>query len=101
MQTQSRIPQLTETTFDGAYEWFTEMANRDLQFHPEDDPAQIFVIATGERTFTPIEVDEINAVFDQLGDTIGSDMIMDAAYKVLLKTLDWPVDGNGEPLDYQ
>ncbi len=39
-----RIPDLNAASFDGAVQWFTEMANHGLLFHPDDDPADIVVI---------------------------------------------------------
>jgi hypothetical protein len=35
---------MSESTVDGAVQWFTEMANHGLLFHPDDDPADIVVI---------------------------------------------------------
>ena len=51
MNTQSRIPKLHDTTFDGALLWFSEMQCSRLLFHPEDDPADIVHISSGERMF--------------------------------------------------
>jgi hypothetical protein len=35
MQATSRIPKLTEASFDGALLWFSQLQCDNLQFHPE------------------------------------------------------------------
>ena len=66
MQTQSRIPKLTEVSVDGALMWFSEMQSHDLLFHPEDDPADIVRIADGVRTFSAQEVTQLRCLLEEL-----------------------------------
>ncbi len=84
MQTQSRIPKLNEVSFDGALIWFSEMKCKDLLFHPEDDPADIFLISDGSRMFDQIEVNEINRILENLESTIGHDSVIEAAYPIFM-----------------
>ena len=51
MNSESRIPELNAVSFDSALQWFAEMQCRGLLFHPDDDPADIVVIQSGERMF--------------------------------------------------
>jgi len=84
MHTQSRIPKLLENTFDGALMWFSELKCSELLFHPEDDPADIIRIATGEPLFTAGEVKELNFLLNQLEQGIGQDKIIEAAYPIFM-----------------
>lgn len=80
MQTQSRIPKLTEVSFDGALMWFSAMQCENLLFHPEDDPADIIQIADGSPTFSTEEVVELRALMRELENEIGHEQVIEAAY---------------------
>jgi hypothetical protein len=84
MQTQSRIPKLRDTTFDGALWWFSEMQCSRLLFHPEDDPADIITIASGERTFSNSEVSELRFLLNELEESIGHEKVIEAAYPIFM-----------------
>lgn len=85
MNTQSRIPKLHDTTFDGALLWFSEMQCSDLLFHPEDDPADIIRISSGERFFSENEVSEIQSVLNELEEGLGHEKVIEAAYPIFMK----------------
>jgi hypothetical protein len=85
MHTQSRIPKLHDTTFDGALIWFSELQCSNLLFHPEDDPADIFHISSGERFFTNGEVNELRFVLNELEEGLGHDKVFEAAYPIFMK----------------
>lgn len=84
MQTQSRIPKLTEVSFDGALMWFSELHSSDLLFHPEDDPDQIFKISDNSKTFSVREVRELRLILDDLENAIGHDDVVSAAYPIFM-----------------
>ncbi|NJM12229.1 MAG: hypothetical protein HC889_10390 [Synechococcaceae cyanobacterium SM1_2_3] len=84
MKTETRIPQLSEYSFDAALLWFAEMQQRGLLFHPDDDPADIIVIASGEKMLSDQEADEARAVIDQLFAALGEN-VYEAAYPVMMK----------------
>ncbi|ARU31747.1 hypothetical protein CAP31_08670 [Sulfuriferula sp. AH1] len=84
MRTQSRIPKLRDTSFDSALLWFSEMQCSNLLFHPEDDPADIIRISSGERLFSEIEVKELNFLLNELEQGIGHEKIIEAAYPVFM-----------------
>lgn len=85
MQTQSRIPKLHDTTFDGALLWFSEMQCSNLLFHPEDDPADIIRISSGERLFSDEEVQELRFVMSELERAVGHEKVIEAAYPIFMK----------------
>ena len=84
MNTQSRIPKLHDTTFDSALLWFSEMQCSKLLFHPEDDPADIICISSGERMFSTEEVSELRFVLSELGESLGHDKVIGAAYPIFM-----------------
>ena len=85
MNTQSRIPKLHDTTFDGALLWFSEIQCSELLFHPEDDPADIVHISNGERLFSPDEVSELNFALNKLEERLGHEKVIEAAYPIFMK----------------
>lgn len=85
MHTQSRIPKLHDTTFDGALMWFSELQCNNLLFHPEDDPADIVHISNGEKFFTRGEVNELRFVLNELEKDLGHDKLIEAAYPIFMK----------------
>lgn len=83
MNSESRIPELNAVSFDGALQWFAEMQCRGLFFHPDDDPADIIVIRSGDRMFCDREVQEARFVVDALFASLG-DGVYEAAYPVMM-----------------
>lgn len=84
MHTQSRIPKLRDTTFDGALLWFSEMQCGNLLFHPEDDPADIIRISSGERLFSNSEVEELRFLLNELEEEMGHERVIEAAYPIFM-----------------
>lgn len=84
MRTQSRIPKLRDTTFDGALLWFSEMQCSNLLFHPEDDPADIIRISSGERLFSNGEVKELRFLLNELEEGMGHEKVIEAAYPIFM-----------------
>lgn len=84
MHTQSRIPKLHDTTFDGALLWFSEMQCSDLLFHPEDDPVDIICISNGDRAFSDVEVEELRFVLNELEEDLGHEKVIEAAYPIFM-----------------
>jgi len=85
MQTQSRIPKLLDTTFDGALLWFSELQCSNLLFHPEDDPADIIRISNGERLFSDNEAKIIRFMLNELEKDLGHEKLIEAAYPIFMK----------------
>jgi len=87
----SRIPELPDTSFESMKLWFSCMSDRGLLFHPDDAPESIFVIATGEPTFSANECDEVNAVLNEMFELHG-DNVYKAAYPVFMKYMGIQLD---------
>lgn len=86
MNTQSRIPKLSSTNFDGALVWFSEMQTKGLIFHPDDDPAEIMNICDWQKTFSEPEISELRFVMDELFNSLG-DTVYEAAYPIFMKAM--------------
>lgn len=84
MKTESRIPKLSEVSFDGALMWFSEMKCRELLFHPEDDPADIVRIADGARLFSGDEVKELRFLVNEMEAELGHEKMVEAAYPIFM-----------------
>jgi len=84
MCTQSRIPKLHDTTFDGALMWFSEMQCSKLLFHPEDDPGDIICTLNGDRTFSDGEVRELRFLINELEESLGYEKMIEAAYPIFM-----------------
>lgn len=83
MIAESRIPEVSAVSFDGALQWFAKMQCRDLLFHPDDDPADIVIIQNGERMFQNRETEEVRFVLNELFSALG-DGVYEAAYPIMM-----------------
>lgn len=70
--------------------WFDEMALRGLLFHPEDAPASIIRIATGEPLFTASEGRKFDGILAAMFDKFG-DGVCEAAYPVFMQAAGLPL----------
>lgn len=88
MLTPSHIPKLHDTTYtyNSALLWFSEMQCSNLFYHPEDVPADIIHISSGERLFSDGEVTELNFLLNELEQEIGHEKLIEAAYPVFMNT---------------
>ena len=92
MQIETRIPKLSEVSFDGALMWFSEMQSDDLLFHPEDDPDSIYQIADNKKAFSTTEVGELRFVLGEIEAGIGHDTMIKAAYPVFMSAMGIQLD---------
>lgn len=92
MQNKSRIPQLTEVSFDGALMWFSELHCEKLLFHPEDDPASIINVIDGTRSFTNEEVKELRSTIGKLQARLGHEQMVEAAYPIFMNAYGMSMD---------
>lgn len=87
MQTASRIPTLTGTSYQSMDSWFKSMADADLLFHPDDAPKDIVRIADGSPTFTKEECRKLDEALSIMFERHG-DEVYEAAYPYFMKTLE-------------
>ncbi|MCQ4241507.1 hypothetical protein [Stutzerimonas stutzeri] len=86
MQSISRIPKVKGFTLVAAQEWFSSMQEVGLLFHPDDDPGDIFLIATNTPVFTATEVAAVRIIMVQLFESFG-DGVYKACYPVAMRGL--------------
>ena len=92
MENPSRIPKLSEASFDGALLWFSEMQCASILFNPDADPADIIVIKTGERMFSDAENFELRNIIDTLDLKLGHDTVIEAAYPIFMNAMGIQLD---------
>ena len=80
----SRIPAYDHADQNGMLLWFSEMAVRDLLFHPEDDPRGIIRIADGRRLFTDSECRELGNILSRMFAEHG-DAVIEACYPIFMR----------------
>lgn len=78
----NRVPDLLEISTQSTKAWMQTMIDEKLFYHPDDDPADVMVIATWQYTFDSNEADKLRDIysrmFSELGDEvyeIGSDLL--------------------------
>jgi hypothetical protein len=91
MNTQSRIPKLNSSSFDGALMWFAEMQTKGLMFHPDDDPAEMLRVCDWQRMFSDPEVSEVRFVMNELFTNLG-DEVYAAAYPIVMNAYGLQLD---------
>jgi hypothetical protein len=82
MYTASDVPVLVTPTEAGARQWWTEFFKLGLSYHPDDDPADLVWLASGERALdvaacARVRAD-VEAMFKHLGDEtyrVGNDAL--------------------------
>ena len=82
---ESRIPELTGTSKKAANAWLQELHTRGLLFCLDNDPAELFQISDGTRTFTDDEAQEVSGLVNRLFEKRG-DELYGLAYETLSKT---------------
>lgn len=74
MQTIARrLPEFTDKSPAGIDHWFAEIADAGLLFHPDDDPDEIFMIGTNEKTFGPQEATSLRHTMGEMFSIAGDD----------------------------
>jgi hypothetical protein len=68
------------------------MSERDLLFHPDDDPGALVNIRTGAKVFSENEVRRLRELIDGMFALQGN-TVYDAAYPVFVSGFRKPVNG--------
>lgn len=85
----SRVPDFANKTHAGLSRWFDEVSLRGLLFHPEDRPADIADIVTGEPLFTERECADLDVILGEMFDCFGND-VCETAYPIFMKAAGFP-----------
>lgn len=88
---ESRIPEYSNSSFDGMLVWFAEMSVRGLLFHPEDKPEDIVAIDNNQPFFNDAECQQLNLILESMFERFG-DMVCEAAYPIFMKTMGLRLD---------
>ena len=86
---QSRIPSIQGNSFTSMREWFGEMYEKRLLFHPDDPPETIIVINTNLPMFTKDESHRLSQVLDLFFARFGN-RVYDAAYPYFMRSIGNP-----------
>jgi hypothetical protein len=85
MQSRSnRIPILTSTSPLHAEQWFSALRANGLIFHPDDDPAEIVDVISGEAVFSASEIAQLRSTMSMLFTNLG-DATYDICHEEMLK----------------
>lgn len=82
---KSRIPQISGTSREEAFVWFTALHKRGLLFCLDDDPRDLFKISDDSRLFTDEEAAELENILNGLFAKLG-DELHELAFEVLSRT---------------
>lgn len=80
----SRIPNYDCKNPDGMLIWFSEMANQNLLFHPEDSPETIINLTNEQPLFTSSECAEISMILTDMFAKHG-DEVIEACYPIFMR----------------
>lgn len=70
----NRVPDLLQISQQSTKAWMQTMIDDDLFYHPDDDPSDIFRIATKQRTFNSNEVDKLRDIYSRMFDLLGDEV---------------------------
>jgi len=87
----SRIPEFSDTSYNGMMIWFATMFERGLLFHPDDVPEEIVSIDSGERTFSTAESLYLRKTVDIMFE-LHDDNVYEAAYPIFMKRMGIQLD---------
>lgn len=76
----NRIPDLQDNTTEAMSCWFSDMADADLIFHPEDPASSIEHIDSSEPFFSEEEAKKAQLILDEFFNRFGNESVIDAAY---------------------
>ena len=70
----NRVPDLLQISQQSSKAWMQTMIAEELFFHPDDDPSDIFRIATKQRTFNGDEADKLRDIYSRMFDVLGDEV---------------------------
>lgn len=76
----NRIPDLQDNSTEAMSRWFSDMADADLIFHPEDPASEIISSKDGEPFFSEEEAKKAQLILDDFFNRFSNKAVIDAAY---------------------
>ena len=86
-----RIPTPSSNDARAMSQWFSDMAESGLIFHPEDEAASIVFISNGEPFFSADEAKKAQAIIDEFFLNFGDATVIEAAYPHFMRAAGFPV----------
>ncbi len=87
----SRIPAYDRISANGMRQWFEQMSQRGLLFHPEDS-AETIIAPDGSRLFTDVESAQADAILKDMFDQHGN-RVIDMCYPIFMRMAHAPTRG--------
>lgn len=91
----NRIPDLTKMTPATAEVWWQQMGEMGLIFHPDDPPADIVHIQSGEKLFSAKASAKLETIIGRMLRSLG-DRTYDIAHRELMRCLGWEENLEGD-----
>lgn len=85
-----RIPNITNNTQEAMSQWFSDMADSGLIFHPEDAADSIVHISSGKPFFSLFEAAKAQKILDGFFTQFGDAVVNDAAYPHFMRATGFP-----------
>lgn len=85
-----RIPDLIDNSTHAMSQWFSDMADSGLIFHPEDEAASIVFISNDEPLFSTAEAAKAQAMIDNFFNQFGDVAVIEAAYSHFMRAAGFP-----------
>ena len=82
MISEKDIPDWNDESKAGLFEWWHEMANRGMAFHPDDSPSTIVFIESGEPMFTAGACRKLESILVRMEHQHGNS-IYDAGFQAV------------------
>lgn len=86
MKKDSRVVACNDFSLTGMHKWFGRLARQNLLFHPDDDPATIVSISTGNRTFSAREIMILRISLRKMFMASGT-LVYEAAYPLFMASM--------------
>lgn len=84
------IPALADNSAQAMSNWFSEMADQDLIFHPEDPANSIVFISDGKLFFSKKAAANAQAIIDGFFASFGDEAVNRAAYPHFMRATGMP-----------
>ncbi len=70
----NRVPDRLQISQQSTKAWMQTMIDEGLFYHPDDDPSDIFRMATKQRTFNPNEADKLRDIYSSMFNVLGDEV---------------------------
>lgn len=86
MLNEKEILDWTDESRSGLFDWWYQMADRELAFHPDDPPSTIVYVESGEPVFTVAACRKLEGIYDRMMQQHG-ELIYEAGFQAVWERL--------------